>query len=223
MKKVIYTANIGDYDSYKELPQELSENWEGYYFTDNKEVSVAGWNMVYVDVLKDMPEVATARNIKILAHKHLPDADYTIWVDGTRKILKPLDEFLDFFIQKDKKNSGWYAQIHTKRNCLYQEMRAPRVKRKTASSSIKKMKRYYEKKKFPPNIGLPETPVIIRKNTEKTQKVNEMWWDLMFRFRAYRDQIILPYVLWKCKVEPVWIDKQEQTRFVKKSKGHVKK
>ena len=53
---------------------------------------------------------------------------------------------------------------------------------------------------FPKKYGLYELPVIIRKNTEKIKKLNLRWWEQICRFSS-RDQISMPYVLWKTNVD----------------------
>ncbi|MBU1260688.1 MAG: hypothetical protein KJ757_02245 [Planctomycetes bacterium] len=49
------------------------------------------------------------------------------------------------------------------------------------------------------NNGLYEAGVILRRNTDRVSKIMEYWW-LEYSQGAKRDQLSLPYVLWKLGV-----------------------
>jgi len=221
-EKVIYTANINGYDTLKALNPKFSEGWKAFYFTDNINLSVNGWEMVYVRRDENMPDVAVARKIKLLSHEYFSKAEYSIWIDATREVIQPLDNFLNFFLERDINDCGWYAQIHTKRDCLYQELYGPRVRKKVPKKTLSKLHAFYTKKKFPKKLGLPETPVIIRKHNDIVKKVNTMWWNMMYKYKAYRDQLFLPYALWKHKLHPVWVHIEDQKQFIIKKEKHLK-
>ena len=55
---------------------------------------------------------------------------------------------------------------------------------------------FYRLTGFPPRFGLSETPVIIRKNTEKVAEFNNFWWSILCA-KSKRDQLSFDYVRWK--------------------------
>ena len=69
-----------------------------------------------------------------------------------------------------------------------------RAKKKNVESHIKK----YKKDGFPKNFGAFECNVLIRKHNEKDcAMLMDKWWDEFCATPSKRDQLSLPYVLWK--------------------------
>ena len=54
---------------------------------------------------------------------------------------------------------------------------------------------------YPRNNGLYELPVSIRKNTDNIKILNLRWWEQICRYSS-RDQISMPFVLWKTNITP---------------------
>ena len=58
----------------------------------------------------------------------------------------------------------------------------------------------YTKEGYPPDNGLSELPVILRRNTEKIKELNELW---MYEIEhgSFRDQISFDYCAWKLGIK----------------------
>jgi len=219
--KIIYTANIGGYDQPIPLCSEIRGEWEAFYFTDDVSLKVKGWQMIYVKY--NLPNVAVSKEIKIRPHRYFPGADYFLWIDSTHEAIRPLNDFFRFFQERDKDCTGWMAKRHTKRNCVYEELYAPRVMKKVKLATLKQLEKFYRRKKMPRDYGLPENGVFFKANTEKTQKISELWWKMMVSNKAYRDQIFLPYAMWKYNFMPSWYTEEEKRQYVVKKFKHLKK
>ncbi len=219
---VIFTANLGNFDKPIPLDLKLRGKWQAVYFTDDPDLSVPGWDMCYIAPNEDLPNVALSKEIKLRPHLYFPDAKWSLWVDATRQVLQPLDLFLKTALKLTSEDATWIARKHTKRNCIYEELEAPRVNRLVSKNTLKKLKKFYHSEHFPTGAGLPENPVILRKNTIKNALAGDLWWSMMHRFKAWRDQIFLPYVLRSVDVTPEYMEALMIEPFIKKKHKHIK-
>lgn len=118
-KKVIYTVIAGNYDSLLKQP-----NVDGYdfiCFTDNKELKSDLWEIREIpQELNDLTDVKKNRCIKILAHKYLPEYDFSIYIDGNISILGDVNEF----VKNNCNEKDGYVFIGKHpygRKCIYDE------------------------------------------------------------------------------------------------------
>ncbi len=219
--KIIYTANIGGYDKPVPLNDEFREDWQAYYFTDDKSLIVDGWQMKYVE--SDLSAVAFSKEIKIRPHRYFNDGEFFLWIDSTHEIIQPLNNFYQFLIALDVEKCGWWAKKHRTRICIYNELQAPRVKKKVKSKTLKHLAKFYQVKGMPVDFGLPENEVFLRQNTENVRKISNFWWQMMFKNKAYRDQIFLSYAMWRYNFKPCWFTNDEKNQFAVKKHKHLKK
>ena len=90
---------------------------------------------------------------------------------------------------------------HTNRTCAYQEA-AEIIKLKVDKLElVQNQINYYKSEGFPENYGLFELPVSIRKNTDRIKTLNLMWWEQICKYSS-RDQVSMPFVLWKTNINP---------------------
>lgn len=124
-----------------------------------------------------------ARLPKILSHKIIPEADYTIWLDSNLFINIDIIELLEYFE---------YPQVgifyHTDRQTIDQEI-----------EECKKLKLDYPARldyhKNKPGV-LGASFLLIRKNCEEVNILNEKWWSEIC-CGSSRDQVSFPYTLGK--------------------------
>lgn len=143
---------------------------------------------------------------KILIHKY-SDADYTIWVDANITLLKSPEEIVKMMGDYDV-----MAFKHQVRDCLYDEaVECARLKLddpQTIANQVAK----YKQEEFPAHRGLVECGFMVRKNNEKTRRLNEIWW-AEYCAGCRRDQISFMYALDKSeariKVIPEYYQIQE--------------
>lgn len=132
-----------------------------------------------------------ARYCKMMSHAIFPDAEYTIWVDGNIRLLRRPEEAVKWL-----NTNNIAAFKHPDRRCSYEEASACLVFGKGSKDAIMAQVKAYRQAGFPANWGLASTRCVIRRNCEEISFLNEAWWKEI-RERSERDQISLPYLLWK--------------------------
>jgi len=195
-KIIIYTSIYGNYDKLKEQPK--FENVEYVCFTDNPLLVHPTWKIIHNNkIMIGRPDVYKAKYFKMKSHELFPDADYTIFIDASIQIRH--NNFIQILLNYlGEHDYGIY--IHPKRGCIYQEhkilLKSKSQKMKKILPIINKQLEHYGKEGIPQNFGLWACGILIRKNTEYNKKINELWWEEILKW-SYRDQLSLPYILWK--------------------------
>lgn len=184
-KKVIFTINLGGYDTLTPIAPE--PGFDCICFTDGDE-KVKGWKMVKITTDQQLYE---SRRIKHCPHLYLKGYDVYVYIDANIKILSSLSGYVERYFQE-----GYLAQVHSTRQCVYEEARKVIELGKDNRETVVNQIRDYIRKKFPKNYGLFANAFIIRDNSfndfcESFYKEIEC--------NSYRDQLSLPFMLWKLK------------------------
>ena len=187
---VVYTAIQGDYDDLKD-PLFVDPNITYVCFTDNKNVKSDVWNIKYTGSVTD--SVLSIRKYKILPHLYFKDYHTSIWVDGNLLIQKDLRQF----IKKYGRSSDFLCFPHELRRCIYDEgAEVIRQHRAPRNIVIQQMANYLQNS-YPESNGLLWGGFMVRNhNNPEIIKIMEEWWYQINCF-SKRDQISLPYVLFK--------------------------
>jgi hypothetical protein len=85
---------------------------------------------------------------------------------------------------------------HSFRDCVYDEGKACIDNNKDNASNIRGQLIHYKTLEYPAHNGLYNTACMVRKHTPELKGLSTLWWEEIDRF-SHRDQISLPYVLWK--------------------------
>jgi hypothetical protein len=192
MKIAIYTAVFGGYDPIKpQVKQNLSADF--FYFTD-QEITHPDWKVIIVPAEADSRR--QAKFYKLLPHKipELEGYDLTIWIDGSYTLKRPdFAEWVISFISE----SGWSIFPHTEFKNLYEEADEMAKVKKYQHMPITEQAEYYKSQGCPEDSGLFYGSMIARDmHNLQWQKISEAWWQENIKW-TLRDQISLPYVLWK--------------------------
>lgn len=186
MRVIVYTTNLNNYDSLHETPSKkfnMKDDFDYLYYTDTEAPN--GWNKIEMtgDSRKE------SRYYKINSHL-LPPHDVSIYVDANLSFLKGISNFPDFVkdhdvaIAKHGKDRNVYEHVGT---CAHNGKDDP-------ERMIRQVAKYIQEG-LPEHI-LTENSIIIRKNNESVKKMNEIWWQ-EYLFGSERDQLSLPYAIWK--------------------------
>lgn len=190
-KIVIYTALFGDYEELLD-PKFIDDRFDYVCFTDNPDLKSNVWEIRLIDNM-NLDNVRKAREVKILPHKFLKDYDYSIWVDAGFQIVGDLYDF----INRESTGKSMLAIIHSDRNCVYDEAEVCIKSQKDDINRIKNQVNNYKKNHFPEEFGLIESGFLFRKHNDPDLiNVMEDWYFEVVNF-SKRDQLSLPYVLWK--------------------------
>ncbi|WP_187620205.1 glycosyltransferase domain-containing protein [Selenomonas ruminis] len=217
----VYTCVLGGYDKLWE-PLYRSSYCDYYAITDFDIDSESIWNRIEYE--KFIPHVENKTNFtyinrwcKMHPHNIFPQYEYSVYIDGSVLIVADIVPLVLKMIK-----SGSFIGIHKHgiRKYIKTEAKAivktkKNIDRKTLYNQIHK----YKSRGYNDDIPLLEATIIVRKhNHNKCIKVMEDWWDEFIKYSP-RDQISLPYVLWKngMTIDDIYIlgnDEHFNPRFV---------
>lgn len=113
-KVVVYTSIIGGIDKLKE--DQVTDSLAFHAFVD-RDVPSDTWITNKVSGhLKDPRR--TARMYKTLAHQLFPNAEFSVWIDGTISVTSSLIPLIEEFARSGKDLATFR---HPERDCLYAE------------------------------------------------------------------------------------------------------
>ncbi len=190
----VYTCITGRYDSLRE-PLVHPDNIDYYAITDFELPAGSSWKRIDVADYEDVKEFSPAlknRYFKINPHKVFPQYRYSIYLDGNIRICSDLTEHINRMSPY-----GLSHFRHSKRTCAYQEAEVCRLLGKESSENIDKYIARLKEQGFPQDYGLVACDFMVREhNRPECIRVMEQWFD---EFRTYlkRDQVSLPFVLYR--------------------------
>jgi len=194
-KKVVYTAIANDYDKLKARNDSRREAVGYVAFTDTTDYS-NGWQTRGIHTQFADP-CRNAKIHKILPHIYFPEAEYSLWIDGSIQ-LRP-DFSLDRMIELFLKEYDLAVFRHPARRCIYKEAEKCIELKKDNLEVIRKQIQRYRYECYPKDAGLAECSIILRRHSEKTKIFNEVWWDEIVK-HSRRDQLSFNYVCWKLRM-----------------------
>lgn len=183
---VVYTAITGGKDVLRD-PEVVMPGVDYVCFSDAPATSSI-WRVAPLD-RDDLDVVRRSRYPKLLPHIFLQPYAWSLWVDANFAIgdLTPL---LD-----QRRRFGAFR--HPKRTCVYEEGEACISLAKDDPAVIRKQLARYRQAGLPAGQGLAYGGVLFRCHRDlEVKEVMRAWWRELVR-GSRRDQISLPYVLWK--------------------------
>lgn len=189
---IVYTAVFGGYDNLRE-PLAVG-NTKYVAFTDQP-IEAKGWEVRQMK--RSSSAVKMARFFKTAACAIFHETEYMIWVDGS--ILPTIEPELIVESWMDEGGADIACFKHPGRNCAYDEARRCIVKGKDTKEILTKQIAFYQSEQFPEGYGLVETGVVVRRKTEPIQRLEKLWWE-QIRDYSCRDQVSLPYCLWRLEI-----------------------
>lgn len=187
---VVYTAITGGYDNLKPQPEAVAKDIDFIAFVDETYPENATWDFKPAYNQFSDPN-RNAKIHKIMPHLYFPDKEYSLWIDGSVNIEFSFD--MKRLIELYLKNADLAIFKHPERNCLYVEANTCIQRKLDSIDLIIKQVKKYTKDKYPPNAGLVEASVILRRHTDQIKKFNEAWWEEI-KNGSKRDQISFNYV-----------------------------
>ena len=193
-KIVVYTCIVGDYDSIKE-PIYFNDNVNYILFSD-RDVKSSFWKVKRIPkrVLKLNDKTLINRYFKFHPSEFFKEYDYSIYIDGNVKTLTDISGFVDCVNNR----TGLAMFKHHSRKCIYVEKKACLLQKKGNKDKIINQIEKYRAIGFPKNFGLLEGTIVVsdlKNNSAKRLLLD--WWSEFLDSGSFRDQLSLPYVLWK--------------------------
>ena len=189
---VVYTAIIGDYDDLRD-PLIVEPGVSYVCYTDQKHIKSDVWDIRYIDEVPEEKRAICVREYKMLPHKFFPEYESSIWVDASIKIVGKLTEL----IEKYQRYANFLLMPHCDGICAYDQIFSYVVYLFTQKSIAIKQLTKYLNEQYPEDNGLMMGGFLVRNhNDSKIIRTMEDWYHEVC-FYSSRDQISLPYVVWK--------------------------
>lgn len=182
---IIITANFGGYDDVRPLPAGLT----GILCTDDGD-TVDGWVSL---VLSTNDPRRSARHEKIRAD--WAGVEYVLWMDGQFHLASDPGDWVRGMLANDE--LALFA--HPSRTCAYAEARACVAQGRGDPKAIAEQVERFRSAGLPENYGLFATGIMLWRNTDRISELRALWWE---EETSRRDQISLPYCLWKLGIKP---------------------
>lgn len=188
---VIYTAMSGGVDFIAD-PEHVIDGVDYVCFTDAKGLSSRVWEFRPLAEMDESP-VRRAKHPKILPHLYFPEYNWSLWVDANIRIRLPIEEFL-----VEHLSAGPFTAFkHPERSCLYVEAEVCIEKGKDSAEIIRNQVDRYRQEGFPPEQGMAECNVLLRRHNEAAViAAMDLWW-AEIHSGSKRDQLSFTYALWK--------------------------
>lgn len=227
-KIVIYSALVGSRGSITE-PSYIPKGVDFIFFTDQKQITSKVWQVRRVEPIIPGDTVRSARAIKALAHKFLPEYEYSIWVDANLEIRGDIVELLKEYIMKPHNQIAAFSHANNRdsRNSVAEELEAlleanRRGRFRDQSELMKKQFNRYKEAGFPDTNGLVVSMVLLRKHNDPLcRQTMEEWWNEIKNF-SRRDQLSFNYVCWKNNLPITYLPGDSRNNPYIKFHPHVK-
>jgi hypothetical protein len=128
-----------------------------------------------------------------MSHVLFPEFQFTLWHDGSHHLMVNPWEIIDCAFAGEM---AFATFKHPKRDCLYQETEACITLKKDRPEILLEQSRRYARDGYPARRGLFETSCVARRNCDAVSHLNQLWWREI-QHGSCRDQISLPYAMWK--------------------------
>lgn len=185
---MVYTAVFGARDPIRLPPADA--DFDFLAFTDQPHEDP---RVLQVSHPVEGDVVRSARMIKILPFRYLPDYRYSLWVDGSIALKTgKLDGLVDEYLTAVAPLATFR---HPTRTCAYQEAVVCGYSRLDDPQLIRGQAKAYRDSGFPEDAGLPEATVLLRDH-ERVEAFSTSWWGEVSRW-SRRDQISFPFSAWK--------------------------
>lgn len=223
LKKVVYTALIGNYDSIRKIVKE--DGYDYFMFTDNALDNVTtNWTILKIeDTLNYTNKIELTKKqrfYKILPHLFFQNYNLSIYIDTNFEIKGKLDYFLLRILTP---NLSIYILEHPTISSINNEFEAVLYFKKELKSNVIKLKNRYKKENFTDNNGHAECCLIVRNHNNKNCiHFMEKWFNEVKK-NSHRDQLSFNYIFWKIGNKHVkYISKKFIEEYFSQSLFHLK-
>lgn len=188
-KFIVYTAISKGYDTLKPPPALWRDDATFIAFLEDSQ-SANGWEKQPI-YRRFRDPCRNAKIHKILSHRYFPNAEYSLWIDGSIEVKSaiPLNRWADEYLG----NHDLAVFKHCMRDCLYEEGAACMQWGFDSSDVINRQMQKYHNEGYPPNNGLAECTVLFRRHTRQIRRFNETWY-AEIQAHSRRDQLSFNYV-----------------------------
>ena len=191
MGGVVYTAITGGKDVLKS-PAERLPGVDYICFTDDPSTQAEGWQTLPLRAASPDPTRA-ARWPKLMPHLYLRDYEWSLWIDANYRIVGDLTPLV-----ADHLPTGpHFAFPQYKRTCVYEEVEQCIRQNKDDPALLRAQAERYRDQGMPEGLPVACNSIVLRQHKEPDViALMEAWWREI-ELGSRRDQVSLPYLLWK--------------------------
>lgn len=197
MKCLVYTAVFGDYDRVYP-PVRPTPGLDHVIVTDNRDLRVPGWQTRWVDPADFATPALANRHFKMRVHQAWPGYDASLYVDGNIRLLGQTPDLFGRFAA-----SGATLRLyrHPQRTSVHEEVERCIFRGQVPDPGLARAElATYRGAGFADDQGLVEATILLRNHrAPDLAPAMDLWWEL-YAHHQTRDQISLPFVLWKTGV-----------------------
>jgi hypothetical protein len=199
-KLAVYSACFGDIDNVSHFVEEnsvLCEFCDVILFTDADAATFfqTEIKIIHIKTSGKYPRL-DAKFFKVLPHRFLSDYDVSIWIDSNMSATKA-----SLLYMQKMENCNIATFEHNKRSYVYQEAFECVVRGKDSVFRIARLLHYISTSGFRSQSKLRQCRWLARRHMEQNvYELMEMWWFMILKF-SIRDQLSLPFCIWKLKVD----------------------
>lgn len=193
---VVYSCITGGYD----LPHEplfLRQHIDYMLFTSDPTIGVGAWQIRTIPdaISSGRSNAEINRYIKFHPHELFADTyDAAIYIDGNIQPISDMSYYADII----QAQAGIALHQHRVRDNLQDEVAACKALGKGDSTKMDLQLTRYLDEGYPLAYGLLECNVIASDlHNPLSKAIFDAWWEEFNRAGSGRDQLSLPYVLWK--------------------------
>src|SRR5690606_33248135 len=170
---------------YDKEPEEDLNNpdWDKILITSNYPENREKWTRIHLVEATSDPSLE-AKKYKWLSHQFLPEYDLVCYHDANLQVVNKLPE-------------KPFRIYHPKRKSVFEEAtQCITLSHRVSKKAVVDQMNFYSQQGFPDTQGLYLNGFFCREHSEQENKLAQAVNNTM-RFFTSRDQLALPYVMWK--------------------------
>jgi hypothetical protein len=208
---VVYTAIFGGYDRLRP-PERVTRDVEWICFSD-RQLNVPPWQ---VHVVRTKQPSASRENrwYKVLAHQVFPEADWTLYLDGSLALRREPRNTIHAILEDDRsgRERELYAVLHPFNRDAYDEGRWVLQKGLANATLLNDQLARYRRAGLPERSGCAQCGFMIRRHTPAMADFERLWWSEIER-GTHRDQISFSYAAWHSGLDYGTITQTDRMRY----------
>jgi hypothetical protein len=200
MKVIVFTAVMGDWLEVH-CPKVVNPDVGYYLFTDYNIGGADPWNVRLLQTTRGGRY--HARRIKINSFDHLPQHDWSLWVDSRFTLnINPVP----LVNQLEEAGAQLAAMEHPDRSSLKDEVEEIVRLSKAPEIKVRRQLQKYQSLGWDKKVNrLTSSGFLLRKNTASVREFNRLWWREVSRW-TLRDQMCLDICVERAGIEVYYLE-----------------
>jgi hypothetical protein len=202
----VYSCYTGRHEPLNTASLGAGLGYDRVLISDDPSLEYPGAQLIEMKI-GELTAYAASRLPKICPHLFFPEHEWVFYVDNRASLTKDPNEIVkEIEATHPGAPAGRYLFRHLVRNCAFQETRAVQEKGMIEQSVANRIIKSFRHAGMPRKHGLYMNTIMIQKmGNPVADAFNLAWWQ-MYLDLCPRDQVTLPYMLWKTRYDPPILD-----------------